>query len=648
MRRLLSVIIVLSFLLCLIPIPTVATAADRVAVTNENVVTGADIVAEARKWANVDADYWSASSPWPTCIAWRTGFTTQGQTSFDCCGFISRVLNDLGFRGEEIVANYSCVLRDEYGAYFIDSTIAGICNYATDITAEVQKAKNGDYSGLRVGDIIGWLGDRNLANHIIIYAGLDSQGRPTTVEFTGAGYKDRVIPASYEAAFQFGARFTENEKFPFAEIDEGEYYLENSNGNYLNVENAIESNGQNIDVAPFSEATLTFELKKSSIGYTLRPSCCESGVLNNYGYTVEHGNNITVWEPTGHESQAWAFLAVEGGYEIRSVMNPDCALAVSENGNVYVSGNESDPNRTWNFENLISFDANGGENCPDNYIKPYGASYTIPDTVPKKEGFIFAGWSLGDGVASYQPSYIYSSNTNASMYALWVEEGLRFGTNLALSKSYEVSATGAGFAQYTASLTDGNASDSLSYDDNWFAFYNNPSADANVINAPEGKGYVVIDLGDTHTIRGVKMNLINAPKATVEKPEAIKIYVSEDGEGFSLSGSVPLSDVESAYWATAYLQSDARYVKLEFTLGGIHAFLNEIEIYDEAEYLLGDVNADGAIDQYDYILVKRHYFETRKLTDEEFVRGDVNNDTKVDQYDYILIARHYFGTYVIG
>ncbi|MBR4278748.1 MAG: hypothetical protein IKT34_01100, partial [Clostridia bacterium] len=65
MRRLLSVIIVLSFLLCLIPIPTVATAADRVAVTNENVVTGADIVAEARKWANVDADYWSASSPWP-------------------------------------------------------------------------------------------------------------------------------------------------------------------------------------------------------------------------------------------------------------------------------------------------------------------------------------------------------------------------------------------------------------------------------------------------------------------------------------------------------------------------------------------------------------------------------------------------------
>ena len=63
---------------------------------------------------------------------------------------------------------------------------------------------------------------------------------------------------------------------------------------------------------------------------------------------------------------------------------------------------------------------------------------------------------------------------------------------------------------------------------------------------------------------------------------------------------------------------------------------------------LGDVNNDGSIDQYDYILVKRHYFETRLLQGDEFTRGDVNTDKKVDQYDYILIARHYFGTYKIG
>lgn len=179
----------------------------RVAVSNTKGATGEDILAEARKWANAGATYWSASEPWPKCIAWRTGYTTDGQTSFDCCGFISRVLNDVGFRGESIVANYDCVLRENYGAYFIDTTIAGLVNYGTDITAAVMKAKNGDYSELLPGDIIGWVGDANLGNHIIIYAGLNSSGRPTMIEFTGSGYYERVITSDYQNAFQSGARF---------------------------------------------------------------------------------------------------------------------------------------------------------------------------------------------------------------------------------------------------------------------------------------------------------------------------------------------------------------------------------------------------------------------------------------------------------
>lgn len=62
---------------------------------------------------------------------------------------------------------------------------------------------------------------------------------------------------------------------------------------------------------------------------------------------------------------------------------------------------------------------------------------------------------------------------------------------------------------------------------------------------------------------------------------------------------------------------------------------------------LGDVNNDGTINQYDYLLVKRHHFETRVLTSDEALRADVNKDGNVNQYDYLLIARHYFGTYVI-
>lgn len=76
-------------------------------------------------------------------------------------------------------------------------------------------------------------------------------------------------------------------------------------------------------------------------------------------------------------------------------------------------------------------------------------------------------------------------------------------------------------------------------------------------------------------------------------------------------------------------------------------FLGIVE-NEHDDIMLGDVNDDGAINQYDYILVKRHYFGTRYLSDDELTRADVNSDGNVNQYDYILIKRHYFGTYVIG
>lgn len=69
--------------------------------------------------------------------------------------------------------------------------------------------------------------------------------------------------------------------------------------------------------------------------------------------------------------------------------------------------------------------------------------------------------------------------------------------------------------------------------------------------------------------------------------------------------------------------------------------------YREKEFELGDVNADSTIDQYDYILICRHYFKTRLLTEEELSLADVNSDSKVDQFDYILVKRIYFGTYTV-
>ncbi len=64
--------------------------------------------------------------------------------------------------------------------------------------------------------------------------------------------------------------------------------------------------------------------------------------------------------------------------------------------------------------------------------------------------------------------------------------------------------------------------------------------------------------------------------------------------------------------------------------------------------LLGDVNADGEIDKYDYIFVKRICMNTVQTDPLIIGRSDVNKNGEADKYDYILIKRHVMGTYKIS
>lgn len=62
------------------------------------------------------------------------------------------------------------------------------------------------------------------------------------------------------------------------------------------------------------------------------------------------------------------------------------------------------------------------------------------------------------------------------------------------------------------------------------------------------------------------------------------------------------------------------------------------------KYALGDVNADGKVNQNDYMLIKRIVMGTYKPNDEELRRCDINGDGKVDKYDYIAVKRIIAGT----
>ena len=75
---------------------------------------------------------------------------------------------------------------------------------------------------------------------------------------------------------------------------------------------------------------------------------------------------------------------------------------------------------------------------------------------------------------------------------------------------------------------------------------------------------------------------------------------------------------------------------------------NVVSVDYKSTYGNGDINADGKVDSYDYILAKRMHFETYKPYYEELGYADVNRDSYVNVYDYILLKRVHFGTYTIG
>ena len=61
----------------------------------------------------------------------------------------------------------------------------------------------------------------------------------------------------------------------------------------------------------------------------------------------------------------------------------------------------------------------------------------------------------------------------------------------------------------------------------------------------------------------------------------------------------------------------------------------------------GDVNNDGTVDSFDYILVKRLCQATYRGFLSQLGKADVDLDGTVDKYDYILVKRHVLGTYTI-
>lgn len=77
------------------------------------------------------------------------------------------------------------------------------------------------------------------------------------------------------------------------------------------------------------------------------------------------------------------------------------------------------PAVTWQW--TVSYDANGGSGAPGSQTKTYGSNLTLSNTKPTRTGHTFLGWSTDKNAtsATYQPGGSYTSNSGATLYAVW-------------------------------------------------------------------------------------------------------------------------------------------------------------------------------------------------------------------------------------
>ncbi len=152
--------------------------------------------------------------------------------------------------------------------------------------------------------------------------------------------------------------------------------------------------------------------------------------------------------------------------------------------------------------------------------------------------------------------------------------------NIALNKNYEISGIG-NRDSYYGNITDGSAIMNLNGDNdkNWFGFYNNGDAPT---NAPDKVGYFIIDLEKVYDVEGIKVGLIQQTGWGIAGPAGVKAYGSLDGETFEEIGTFEFSlENGVGIWTEISAEAQAQYIKIEVTLAGTFAFVNEVEVYGE-------------------------------------------------------------------
>ncbi len=152
-----------------------------------------------------------------------------------------------------------------------------------------------------------------------------------------------------------------------------------------------------------------------------------SGVMSDTTFVYNKTNELSenTFEKTGYNFLGWATDS--------SATVPDYTDKQSVSNLTSADGEIITLYAVWEIKKYtITYNANGGENAPDKFIKTHDVDIAISSDTPARTGYNFLGWStIQNGNVEYSSGANYTDNVNTTLYAVWnaIEYSIKYNGN---------------------------------------------------------------------------------------------------------------------------------------------------------------------------------------------------------------------------
>ena len=263
----------------------------------------------------------------------------------------------------------------------------------------------------------------------------------------------------------------------------------------------------------------------------------------------------------------------------------------------------------------VSYNANGGSGAPVAQTKTAGTALTLSSTKPTRTGYTFKGWATSaSGSVAYQPGSSFATDANTTLYAVWEKN---------------VSATD---AQIVVSSGEAMPGEAITVT---IALKNNPGIASLKLRVSYGDMLTLTDISYNTAIGGMSQQ-----PQTMASPVTLNWFngiADSTGDWTFATLTFVVSETAQA--------GDTADITVTYNADDVYniadknvAFAVVNGTVEVADYMPGDINADGTVNNRDLTRLFQYLSDWNVEVNEPAL--DVNGDGSINNRDLTRLFQY--------